>query len=176
MTGASSATFLMSRDYVKAARALVLAVGIFGAYLLCFVALIPQKAVTVGDSYCQDSWCIRLDKVTASPRPHDIEYNVDVHIFSDLNRGQTSAKGYSVYLADESGRRFPLVADPAVIPIDVTLNPHESVETKLTFVAAANSRHLYLMGDGQNTPAPWLQFLARLYSGGDPKPVLIRVL
>jgi hypothetical protein len=67
--------------------------------------------VNNGDSYCADIWCIGIDKVTAIPRGGETIYKLAVHIFSDANRVATNAKGASLYLFDEKGRRFPLVYD-----------------------------------------------------------------
>ena len=89
---------------------------------------------------------------------------------------QTSAKGYKIYLQDERGRRFPLNPDPSVAPIDVTLNPRQSVNTLLTFIVASDTKRLYLMGDPEKPAPSWLRFWGRLYSGGDSKPVLLQIL
>ena len=175
VTCAIGASFLISRQFIKAARVLVLAIALFGTYVLGFVALTPQRTVTIGESYCQDIWCIGLDRVTALPQAENIEYKIDVRIFSDANRVQTSAKGYTIYLADEKGRRFPLLPDASVVPYDTILSPRQSVQTVLTFVVAADAKRLYLMGDAGKPPPSWLRFLGRLYSGGDSRPVLIRV-
>ena len=106
----------------------------------------------------------------------EIAYKVDVRIFSDANRVQTSAKGVSLYLVDERGRRFPLVRDPSVIPFDVALDPGQSVNTSLTFVAAGDARQLFLTGDTQGEPPFWV----KLYFGSDDsllhKRTLLRVL
>ena len=169
-------SFMLSGQFRHAVRSLFLAVGLFGTYVLGFVALTPQRTVTIGQSYCQDIWCIGLDRVAALPRGQDVEYKIAVHLFSDANRVQTSAKGYKIYLQDERGRRFPLLPDYSVVPIDVTLNPRQSVNTVLTFIVASDTKRLYLMGDPEQPAPSWLRFWGRLYSGGDSKPVLLQVL
>jgi hypothetical protein len=97
-----------------------------------------------------------------------------VRIFSDANSVKTSAQGASVYLFDERGRRFPLIADPSVIPFDVTLDPREVVRTSLTFITPPDVRQLFLSGDGRRP------FWTKLYFASDwslwQKPALLRVL
>ena len=136
--------------------------------------LLPQKTVNPGQSYCVDSWCIGVQNVTRTAQGQNAVYKAGVRIFSDLNRGTTSARGASLYLVDERGRRFPLVADPSVTPFDVELNPHQSVDTSLTFVVAADAQHLFLQGDG---PDLWI---AKFFIGDDSamlhRRTLIRVL
>jgi hypothetical protein len=114
-----------------------LAGKIFRWWSACFVAytaltisvslLLPQKVVNPGQSYCVDSWCIGVQRVTKTALGQDVAYKADVRIFSDAGRGNISAKGASLYLVDERGRRFPLIPDPSVTPFDVELNPGQSV-------------------------------------------------
>src|SRR6266702_2742973 len=73
------ATLVISRQFSKAAKALVLAIGLFGTYLLGFISLTPQRTVTIGQSYCQDIWCIGLDSVAASTHGQELEYKIGVH-------------------------------------------------------------------------------------------------
>lgn len=146
----------------------------YTALTIALSLLLPQKIVNPGQSYCVDSWCIGIQNVTKTPRDGDIVYKADVRIFSDLNRGTTSAKGASLYLVDERGRRFPLIPNPDVIPFDMELNPHQSVNTSLTFVVAADAHQLFLKGDG---PSLWI---TKFFIGDDSaflhRPTLIRVL
>jgi hypothetical protein len=167
-----------------AGREFRLAGKILGWWSACFVAytaltivvslLLPQKMVNPGQSYCADSWCISVQNVTKTALGESVAYKADVRIFSDLNSGTTSAKGFSLYLADERGQRFPLVPDPSAIPFDVTLNPHQSVNTSLTFHVAPDARQLYLKGDGATL------WITKFFIGDDTallhRPTLIRVL
>jgi len=136
--------------------------------------MLPQKTVNPGQSYCVDSWCIGVQNVTKTPVAQDVVYKADVRIFSDLNTGTTSAKGATLYLVDERGRRFPLVPDPSVTPFDTELSPHQSVDTSLTFRVAGDARELFLQGDG---PSLWI---TKFFIGDDSawlhRPTLIRVL
>ena len=72
------------------------------------------------------------------------------------------------------GRHFPLIPDTSVTPFDVELNPHQAVNTSLTFQVAADARQLYLKGDG---PTLWI---TKFFIGDDSamlhRPTLIRVL
>ena len=136
--------------------------------------LLPQKIVNPGQSYCVDSWCLGIQSVAKGPAGQDVVYKADIRIFSDLNRGTTSAKGASLYLVDERGRRFPVLPDPSAIPFDTELSPHQSVDTSLTFQVAADAKQLSLMGDG---PTLWI---TKFFIGDDSawlhRPTLIRVL
>jgi hypothetical protein len=134
----------------RALKLLVIAVGSLAVYTAAVMVVSlasPQKIVDIGDSYCYDNWCIAIEKVNATPQGNHVTYRTEVRIFSDANGVQTSARGASIYLVDERGRRFPLVDDPAVTPLDTELAPHQAVRTSLTFVAASDTRQLFLTGD-----------------------------
>ena len=179
-----SALMLVVLLMCLAGREFRLAGKIFGWWSACFATytaltiavsiLLPQKVVNPGQSYCVDSWCISIQSVTKTALGQNVAYKADVRIFSDLNRGTTSAKGASLYLADERGRRFPLVPDSSVIPFDTELSPKQSVDTSLTFLVAPDARQLFLQGDG---PSLWI---TKFFIGDDSawlhRPTLIRVL
>ena len=173
---ASSAYFVIGQ-FRRGAKLLGITVVVISVYVLAVgvVSLFrPQTIVDVGDSYCSDLWCIGIDRVNASRGENETTYKLDVRIFSDAYSVKTSAQGASLYLFDERGRRFPLVADPSVIPFDVTLDPREVVRTSLTFVTSPDVRHLFLSGDGRRP------FWTKLYFASDwslwQKPALLRVL
>jgi hypothetical protein len=45
--------------------------GLVAAYLLVVVVVsltTPRKVIAIGDSYCYDSWCIAIEKVSATAR------------------------------------------------------------------------------------------------------------
>jgi hypothetical protein len=136
--------------------------------------LLPQKVVNPGQAYCVDIWCIGVQRVTKTPVGQDVVYTTDVRIFSDADNVKISAKGASLFLVDERGRRFPMVPDPAVTPFDTELSPKQSVDTTLTFRVAADAQHLALRGEA---PSPWI---TKFFIGDDSawlhRPTLIRVL
>jgi hypothetical protein len=109
--------------------------------------LTPRTIVSIGDSYCYDIWCIGVQEVNATPQGQNILYTARVRIFSDANRVSTSRAMDFLYARDDQGRRFLLTQDSSAIPVDVTIQPSESVETSLMFLAPASVRKLYLTGD-----------------------------
>jgi hypothetical protein len=107
-----------------------------------------------------------------------------VHFFSDANTVKTGSDDALVYLVDDRGRRFPLVDDPSVIPINTRLDPGQSINTSLTFVAPTDATHLFLMGDAplpDHIPLAWRFFkiYADLHFGYEKlkhKPTVLQVL
>jgi hypothetical protein len=151
------------RQAVRALLASAMLIAVYTLAVIAFSWMTPQKIVQVGDSYCEDLWCIGIDRVSPKSLGQEIVYKVDVHIFSDAHRVPTSAAGISLYLMDERGRRFPLVYDPSVIPFDTTLYPGQSIKTSLTFITTPDTRQLFLTGDAPREPPFWV----RLYLGSD---------
>jgi hypothetical protein len=180
---AGSALMLMAAFMALAGRELRFAGKIVGWWSACFAAytaltiavslVLPQKVVNPGQSYCVDSWCIGVQNVSKTLRGQDVVYKADVRIFSDAGRGNISAKGASLYLVDERGRRFPLIPDPSVTRFDIELGPGQSVDTALTFRVVGDARQLFLRGDGD-------LWITKFFIGDDSallhRPTLIRVL
>ena len=125
-----------------------------------------------------------IDKVNAVPRGQEIIYKIDVHFFSDANTVKTGTDDALVYLVDDRGRRFPLVDNPSVIPINTRLDPGQSLNTSLTFVVPTDAAHLFLTGDAplpDHIPLTWRFFkiYADLHFGYEKlkhKPTVLQVL
>src|SRR5262245_45931740 len=140
----------------------------------------PHTIVKLGYSFFANIWCIGATDVKTTTRERDVIYKVNVHIFSDANRGGKIHGKAILFLVDERGRRFPLIPDPSVIPFNRELNPQEGIDTTLTFAVAADVKQLYLTSE----PTEPQTFLVRLFTGdwfADSltfmrKPTLLRVL
>ncbi len=159
-----------SRAAKRVGRASGGTVMVYLASVLLVSLLAPRTIVSIGDSYCYDIWCIGVQSLNATPRRQNILYTARVRIFSDANRVSTSRAMGFLNARDDQGRRFPLIQDSSVIPADVTINPGESVETSLMFLAPANVRKLYLTGDyAVMTSVP-------LFFGSDMNPLHRRTL
>jgi hypothetical protein len=147
------------------------------AMTIAFSLLTPQAIVNPGQSYCNDNWCISIRSVTKTQFGHDIAVKADARVFTDETNVKQSVKGVSLYLVDEHNRRFPLITDPAVTPFDTELNPGQSLDTTLTFLAAPDAQQLFLKidwgGDGL------VKFLVKFVIGNDRsllhRPTLLRV-
>jgi hypothetical protein len=146
--------------------------------------LSPQTIVKIGESYCEDIWCIGVKNVTVELRNAETQYNLDVRIFSDANTAEISAKGASLFLVDDEGRHYPLVAS-SPIPFDTNLKPRQVIDTSLMFVVPSNARHLFLTGmrggsSGGGEIPPFARILVSLYVFSDTslmhKQPLLRVL
>jgi hypothetical protein len=169
---------LVCGKFRGAGKTALVGIAIMAAFMLLVTAIsvmTPRTIVSIGDGYCYDLWCVGVQRVETIPQGQSVLYKTHVRLFSDANSVRTSAHGESVYLVDQQGRRFPLVASPAANPLDVTLGPGETVNAELTFVAAADARQLYLTKDSGILP-PWVF----LYLGSDLSPLhrrtLLRVL
>jgi len=160
----ASLVLLAFRKLHAAKKTFVAALGGTALYILCLSAaslLTPRTIVNVGDSYCFDIWCVGIEHVSLSTPGSERLYKIDVHVFSDADHVKINAKGTSLYLLDERGRRFPLIHDPSAIPFDSILEPGQSIQTTLTFAAAPDARQLFLAGD-RGVPRPfWVRLFFR---------------
>jgi len=126
------------RGQTAKARAILQRLGIatiaYLALVLIVAATTPQKVLKVGDPWCFDDWCLSVRSVTQMPGPSGATYTISLRIFSDAKRVTQRAKGAWIYLIDQRGTRYAPLANLSDTPLDVLLEPGESVETSRTFM------------------------------------------
>jgi len=153
---------LNDRKFRQAARTGWVCAGILIPYTIALVTvalLTPRTIVSIGDTYCWDSWCLGIQQVNAARQGENILYTAEVRILSDHNKASRVptelAKSFFDVL-DERGRTFPLLQSASFVDAGVTLNRGESVQSSLTFLAPANARQLYLLGHDGGPPWVYL--------------------
>jgi len=117
--------------------------GICAAVYVAIVAVVallaPQRVLNVGDPWCFDDWCLSVEKVTRTAAPARVTYNVSLLIFSRARRVSQRALGAWVYLIDGLGNRYAPESDASEVPLDVLLQPAESVRTSRVFRVPAEA-------------------------------------
>jgi hypothetical protein len=101
----------------------------------------PQRVITVGSPWCFDDWCLTVEKVKHA----DTNYEVDILISSDAKRVTQRAKGAWIYLRDENDTHYEPTPNPSEVPLDVLLQPGESVAAQRSFKVPVNVRELGLV-------------------------------
>lgn len=149
------------------------------AYLTVGVAtafLKPQRVIRIRDPWCFDDWCLAVEEVSQTPSQQGISYRVALRIFSRAGRVAQRASGAWIYLIDDQGRRYAPDPDPSAVPLDLQLQPHESVTTSRTFHVSADVQGLGLLtGHGGSYCGP-MAFLIIGESGClFKKPTMIRI-
>ena len=128
------------------ARAGKIALGwLVGAILyvgvgLCVSYFRPQSLVRVGEPRCFDDWCMTIDKIEHTSISSQFSYQVHFRIFSRAARISQRAKGAWIYLIDENGRKYAPESDPAAVPLDVLLQPEQSIEATREFRVPSEAR------------------------------------
>ena len=104
-----------------------LLVGVVVAFLR------PQRVIPMGDPWCSDDWCLTVEKVSRTSSQLGTSYRVELRIFSRAGRVAQRANGAWIYLIDDRGRRYSPDLDSSVAPLDLLLQPHQSVNTSRLF-------------------------------------------
>jgi hypothetical protein len=115
-------------------KRLGVAVAAYIALALIVGAATPQQIMSVGEPWCFDDWCLSVEGVTKMPMPAGVSYTISLRIFSDAKRVEQRAKGAWIYLIDPRGVRYAPLSDSTETPLDVLLQPGESVRTSRTFM------------------------------------------
>lgn len=116
-----------------------LATGVAVAFLK------PQRVIHAGDPWCFDDWCLTVDNVVRTPASSQVSYNVQLRISSRAGRVAQRAAGAWIYLIDSQGHRYSPQPDPSSTPLDVLLQPQESVTTSRIFRVPSDARGLGLI-------------------------------
>ena len=172
-----AATFAVRRQGARALSILRLYALGAAAYLLTGVVvsfLKPQRVMDIGEPWCFDDWCLTVENVARTPSTSTMSYDVGLRISSRARRVSQRAKGAWVYLIDQHGRRYS--PDPSAVPLDVLLQPGESVTTSRVFHVPVGVRDLGLItGHG----GPYCGPMNILIIGGATclfrKPAMIRI-
>jgi hypothetical protein len=105
----------------------------------------PQRVLNIGEPWCFDDWCLSVENVSRTPVPPLVSYNVSLRIFSQARRVSQRAKGAWICVIDQRGNRYAPEPDPSAVPLDVLLQPGESVTTSRLFKLPADAAGLGLI-------------------------------
>ena len=119
--------------------------GIYLATSIAFGAFAPQRLIRLGDPWCFDDWCLSVNRVDRVLNATLVDYSIGLRIFSRAGRVTQRAKGAWIYLIDDQGQRFSPVVNSSDVPLDVLLQPGESVSADRIFKVPANARILGLI-------------------------------
>jgi len=163
-------------------RALKIFLG-YGIGVLCYLAagtatafLKPQRVIPRGDPWCFDDWCLTVQDVSQTLGQRGISYRVELRIFSRARRVAQRASGAWIYLIDDEGRLYTPDPNPSAVPLDVQLQPDESVTTSRSFLVPATVHRLGLVTGHGGSYCGWGAFLIIGESGClFKKPTMIRI-
>lgn len=134
----------------------------------------PQRVIPIGEPWCFDDWCLTAESVNHAAGTYDVA----LRISSTAKRVTQRALGAWIYLIDDQGRRFAPEPKPDAVPLDVLLQPGESVDTSRSFHVPADARVLGLItGHGGSGSYCGPGDLLIIGSGGCffKKPTMIRL-
>jgi len=149
------------------------------AYLIVGVVtafLKPQRVIPTGLPWCFDDWCLTVEGVSQTPSQQGVSYRVELRIFSRAGRVAQRARGAWIYLIDDQGRLYSPDPDPSAVPLDVLLQPRESVTTSRTFHVSADVHGLGLLtGHGGSYCGPTAFLIIGETGCLFKKPTMIRI-
>jgi hypothetical protein len=126
-------------------------VAVYLAISMTIAYLAPQRIIAVGERWCFDDWCLAVKNAN----PREGAYIVGLTISSDAKRVAQRANGAWIYLRDENDRHYEPLPDPAEVPLDVLLEPGQSVSAQRSFKVPANVRELGLVTGHGGAPCSW---------------------
>ena len=179
VTVAALLVLLVRRRFRTAVKVLI-------GYAICAVAYLGigvavsaarrQSVLAVGDSWCFDDWCLTVQNVSRTAEPQDVAYRTDLRVFSKAGRVSQRAKGAWIYLIDDAGRLYPPEADPSAAPLDMLLQPMQSVTTSRTFHVPSSAAPIGLITGHGGSYCGAMSLLIIGHSGClFKKPTMVRI-
>ena len=98
----------------------------------------PQHLISMGEPWCFDDWCLAADQITSTAQSNTTNYQVELRLSSTARGRPQRASGAWIYLIDGQGNLYPPITDKSEIPLDVLLQPQESISTSRTFHVPSN--------------------------------------
>jgi hypothetical protein len=142
--------------------------AVYLALTLTVNLLTPQRLLHLGEDLCSDDWCIAVMRSSVTPTQAGPIYKVEFRISSRALRVDQRENGVSVQMADDRGRHFDPLPDPAQIPFDTQLHAGESVSLMRQFQPPPGTGRVavlishsgpgwLIIGEGNfHPPAVWL--------------------
>lgn len=126
--------------------------ALYGAFLVFYAAVgilvslaSPQRVMVFGENRCFDDWCIAVEQAKKILSTGKTEYQVTLRLSNQARRADQRENGMQVYLLDEKGRRFDPLADPSSTPINILLQPEQSINIDRSFNVSGASGQLVLV-------------------------------
>lgn len=148
-------------------RRVAIGLGAYALIVAATSAMVPRRAVHIGQRMCFDDWCIRVDSVSRAPTRCAVTFS----ILSEAKRVTQRERGLAVYLEDAAGRRVAPESDPKDVPFDEAVGPGDSFQATRTFKTSPNQqiagivvRHTgfpidwFIIGVGPFRPPPIVRF------------------
>jgi hypothetical protein len=133
-------------------RRLALWTAIYVGIVYLATALSKQVVLRLGEPQCFDDWCIAVDGLQRTPMNATLQYDITLRIFSRARRvAQRENGAKNVYLVDARWKRYNPVPAGREVPLNILLQPGESVTAARRFELPADDRNVGLMLDH----SPW---------------------
>jgi hypothetical protein len=125
---------------LKMLSALLVLVVAYLAVVVVVSLASPARVIHLREPQCFDDWCVSVENAQRAFAGTEASYTTTLRLFSRARRRPQRENGVSVYLLDELGRRYEPEPDSQAVPLNVLLNPGESVIVTRKFIAAAGAQ------------------------------------
>ena len=126
-------------------RRLGLGAGVYLVIVIAVSIFSPQRVYRVGDAQCFDDWCLAVVGARWTNAPAVGRYEVTLRLSNRAKRVPMGEKGTVVYLVDAQGRRYDPLPDGNDVPLDVMLQPGESIDATRAFDVPRDTPNLGLI-------------------------------
>lgn len=128
-------------------RRLAIGAAVYFAIVIAVSIASPRRVYRVGDTQCFDDWCIQVaeGRWMEAPPAATGRYEVTLRLSNRARRVPMGEKDTVVYLVDAQGRRYDPRAEGADVPLDVRLQPGQSMNATREFDVPRDAQDLGLI-------------------------------
>jgi hypothetical protein len=144
----AAAVFAIRRQGAHAARILrayAIGMGVYFATIILVSLFLPRHVLRVGVAQCFDDWCIAVDQIDRTPSGAKTYYCVELSLSSRARRVSQRENGVVVYLTDQNERRYDPIPARSITPINILLEPGDSVKATRVFELPAEASGIGLI-------------------------------
>ncbi len=139
-----TAGWLALRRQGTRARRIVTRVAAGAAAYMAVVVLVswfaPRRVLSTGTPQCFDDWCVTVAGFREVPQSNGVIYDVAFRLTSRARRVSQRENNLSVYLTDDRGKRYDQLARSTDTPLNVILQPGESVTVERAFLLPSGAQ------------------------------------
>ncbi len=148
ITAIAAFVIALGGKFLRAFKLLTIAATILALYVACVylaTASSSPRLIARNTPFCNDDWCLSVQAVTRNSEAVFTRYDIALNISNRARgRAQRENSASDVFLEDSKGNRFdPLLGTPEV-PLNVLLQPAQSVKALRHFDVPIDAQDLRL--------------------------------
>jgi hypothetical protein len=140
---AAAAWFAFRHQFQRSWRILakiLICAAVYFTVVISASLILPRRFIKQGDLQCFDDFCVSVDGFERVAQGTLTKYEVRIRLSSRARGAVQREKNLVAFLTDNHARRYDPVADNTYIPLNIRLEPQESVLIGRSFLVPVDAK------------------------------------